>query len=306
MNNLKIKRVFIKNGSYHFDLGRDENGKRRCKKLCLVTDGESGLYKALAEFTRPKTTTIDDLLTVFLSKGIQKLAPTTQRDYCYYVRTQLRPVFGSMAPEDLKPTHVAQYLERRSKTANALANKEVACLSSAFEYAQRLGLCNGNPCRQVRRNRVRPKQRYVRDDEFLAVFNAAPEPLQDLMSSIYLMGLRPGEARGMLRSSLTPRGIRFEESKTGKIKEIEWSSALQFFITRATSRFPDSRYVFTNTKGERWTEWAMHSALQRLRAEVGGEPFTFHDLRAKAESDHKEGMGLLPLYKRAHRVTPVR
>jgi integrase len=306
MSNLKIKRVRIKNGSYHIDLGRDENGKRRSKKLSRIGDGESALYKALADFTKLKTTTIKDLLIVFLSRGIQRLSPRTQADYCYYARTKLCGAFGDMAPEDLEPTHVAQYLEKRSKMANAGANKEIACLSSAFEFGQRLGLCNGNPCRQVRRNRVRPKRRYVRDDEFRAVFNAAPEALQDLIAGIYLMGLRPGEARSMLRSSLTPNGIRFEESKTGKVKEIAWSPALQFFITRATSRFPESRYVFANSKGERWTNWAMHSAMARLREEVGGESFTFHDLRAKAESDHKEGMGLLPLYKRAHRVTPVR
>ena len=236
-----MSRVYIKHGSYHIDLGRDENGTRRGKKLSRVVDGESALYKALAEVTRPKTTTIDDLLTAFLGNGIRKLAPATQRDYLYYARTQLRPVFGSMAPEDLQPTHVAQFLEKRSAPAHALANKEIACLSSAFEYGQRLGLCNGNPCRQVRRNRVRPKHRYVRDDEFLAVLNAAPECLQDLMNGIYLMGLRPGEARSMLRSSLTPKGIRFEESKTGKIKEIAWSEALQFTIMRANRGGPGNR-----------------------------------------------------------------
>ena len=122
------------------------------------------------------------------------------------------------------------------------ANKEIAALSSAFEYGQRMGMSNGNPCRQVRRNKTKPKDRYVRDDEFLAVFNAAPEFLQDYMAGCYLMGLRPGEGRDMLRSSLTPRGIVFEESKTGKRKEIAWSPALQFFITRATSRFPESRW----------------------------------------------------------------
>jgi integrase len=157
----------------------------------------------------------------------------------------------------------------------------------------------------VRRNKVKPKDRYVRHDEFLAYFNPAPPHVQDLMAGIYLMGLRPGEARSLKRNQIMPHGVRFQESKTGKVRLIEWSAALQFFLTRATSRF-DSPYVFTNSHGDKWGKWAMHSVLRRLRDQIGGDSWTWHDLRAKAESDHREGMGLLPLYKRAHRVTPVR
>ena len=64
--------------------------------------------------------------------------------------------------------------------------------------------------------------------------------------------------------------------------------------------------VFTNSRGEKLTEWAAMSALQRVREKVGGAKFGFHDLRAKGESDHKTGMGLMALYKRRHVVTPVR
>ena len=125
------------------------------------------------------------------------------------------------------------------------------------------------------------------------------------MAGIYLMGLRPGEAREMRREQITPNGIRWQESKTGKVKIVEWSSALQFFITRASSRSPDSPYVLTNSLGGRWTEWVMHSVLRRIRQRVDVERWTWHDLRAKAESDSAEGMGLLPLYKRHTRIKPV-
>ena len=109
----------------------------------------------------------------------------------------------------------------------------------------------------------------------------------------------------MKRYQITPDGVRFQESKTGKVRLIEWSPALQFFLTRATSRAPMSPYVFTNSQGDKWTKWAMASVLRRLRRKIGGESWTWHDLRAKAESDHKDGLGLLPLYKRAKRVRPV-
>lgn len=325
---MAVDRVFIRHGAYHYDLGRDADGKRRSKLLCRVVDGEHAMYVALGELLQPKATTIGDLLTLYLSKGALGLAPRTQLDYASYA-PRLRNNFGHMAVGKLRPTHVAQYLEgRKVKGAGKLANKEIACLSSAFEYGQRLGLCDGNPCRQVRRNRVRAKRRYARHDEFLEHFNLASDEVQDLMAGIYLMELRPHEARDLRRAeSITPKGVHLEESKTDKMRLIQWSDpknggALQYFVLRATSRAPDSPYVFTNSDGKKWTVDAMQSAMKRLRdrviavrkkaaEEAGNEPkplatFTWHDVRAKGESDHQDGgMGLLPLYKRAHVVKPV-
>jgi integrase len=235
-----------------------------------------------------------------------ELSPRTQKDYFRSAHKRLIPVFGHLDPADLETSDVAQYLEGRKEKARVSANKEMACLSSAYEYGLRMGLVKSNPCRGVRRNKVRPRRRYVEDAEFLAVFNAAPEWFQDYMSGVYLMGVRPQEARDLLRTSITPKGVVFQESKTQKIRQIGWSDALQCFLTRATSRFPNSPYVFTNSKGQRLTEWAVHSMLHRIREQVGGEPFRIHDLRAKAESDHKTGLGLLALYKRRHVTSPVR
>jgi hypothetical protein len=326
-------RVFIRHGAYHYDLGRDEFGKRRSKVLCRVADGEHAMYEALGALLRPSAATIADLLRTFFAKGMGELAPRTQLDYVGY-GPKLIKHFGSMVPSALRPSHVAKYLQNRSdahdptKRAPRIANKEIACLSSAFEYGQRAELCDGNPCRQVRRNRVRPKRRYARHDEFLEHFNLASEEVQDLMAGIYLMELRPHEARDLKRAAaITPKGVLLEESKTDKMRLIQWSDpknggALQYFVLRATSRATDSPYVFTNSDGDKWTVDAMQSAMKRLRdrviaarkeaaKEAGTEraplaTFTWHDVRAKGESDHQGGgMGLLPLYKRAHVVKPV-
>src|SRR5690606_12801939 len=275
---------------------------------CRVTDGENELYAALARVTKPKAATIADLLDSFMVHGMTELAPVTQKDYRGYIKRQLRPIFGEIAPDDLESAHVGQYLEKRKKTARSVANKEVACLASAFQYGRRVGLCSADPTKGVNRNKVKPKRRYGRHDEFLLYFDAAPPCLQDLMAGIYLMVLRPGEARNLKKSSITPKGVVIEESKTDKVKLIEWSPALQYVLTRATSRHIESPFVFTNSRGEKWGEWAMHSALRRIRATLpeGTPTWTFHDLRAKGESDHKGGgHGLLALYKRSKVVTPV-
>ena len=96
---------------------RDENRKRRSKVLCRISDGESALYAALAEITRPKATTVSDLLDSFMIHGLKELAPTTQESYRGYINRQLKPLFGDMQPDDIEPYHIAQYLEKRKGKA---------------------------------------------------------------------------------------------------------------------------------------------------------------------------------------------
>lgn len=306
-----IDRVFPRHNAWHYDLGRDESGARRSVKLARFDDGEAAVYAALAKIITPKSTTIADMLLAFrVGDVFRDLAPRTQLDYCEYIDGGLIPTFGHMGPGELTTAEVAKYLRLEKKRgAGSQANKKVACLSSAYQFALGEGLAESNPCRGVRRNKTKARTRYVRDDEFLLYFDASPDYLQDILAGIYLMELRPNEARALLRSSITPKGVHIEQSKTDRLKVIEWAPALQFFLTRATSRYPGQPYVFTNSRGEPWTETAMHSALATVRATLpeGSPRWTFHDLRAKGESDHSDGgHGLLALYKRAKIVKAVR
>lgn len=297
-------RVHIKHGAYYYVAVVD--GKRKWRHLCRVSDGEAKLYVEYAKAIRGTPSTMTAIFDQYIGSGMTDLADGTKAGYLGYIRRSLRPVFGELEPEDIEAADIYEFLDiRREQGAKIVANREIACLSSVFNFAIRRRLARYNPRLGVARNKEIPKSRYIRHDEFLASFEAAEDYVQDLMAGIYLMGLRPGEARNLLKSQITPNGIRWEESKTGKIKLIEWSSALQFFITRACSRTPESPYIFSNSLGGRWTEWAMHSALRRLRSRVDGERWTWHDLRAKAESDSEKGMGMLPLYKRMSRIKPV-
>ena len=304
---MAIERVFTRHNAYHLDLGRDAEGRRRSKVLCRVADGEAALYAALAKVTTPGGATMKELFEAFQTFGMLDLAPATQGDYRGYIKRSLLKVFGEMAPADVTSVDVAKYLEKRKRQKHSpIGNKEIACLASVFQYAIRNGMATSDPTKGVKRNRVKPKDRYVRDAELDANMAKAPEWFEDYIQGLYLAGLRPGEGRALLKSQITPQGIRFEESKTGKVKLIAWSDTLRFHVTRASSRSPNSPHVFTGHRGGKLTKSGLNSAIRRLRKSVGGERWTFHDMRAKAESDHEEGMGLLSLYKRAHRVKPVK
>lgn len=292
-------KVHLSHGRYYYVTRKA--GKLVWTPLSREAEGRSALYDALADLSRPSADTVSDLLQAYVTHGMGELKPATVHDYRLRIKPLLK-VFGAMPPEGVATAHVARYLEARKKSGKAPSgNREVAVLSSAYNFGMRNGLIDcPNPCYGARRNKERPRTRYVRHEEFLEAFNRAPEPVQDLLAVAYLTGLRQKDLRTLKRSQISRDGILLEESKTGKRRLIEWSDSLRYFVTRAMTRAPKSDHVLTNSRGEPWGGWAIQSAMTRL-----GPDWTFHDLRAKAESDHKEGMGLMSLYKRARRTKPV-
>lgn len=305
-------RVRVKNGAYHYDCGRDATGKRSWKKLSRISEGDHALFKALADITNPRVRQLNDLFNKFLaSEKFRQYAPATQKDYEGYIARTLRPVFGHCDPNEITSGHIAQFLQRRlDGDAGVVANREMACLSSVYNFGLRTNDAKFNPCHGVSRNTERPRTRYVEHDEFRKVFDAVSEPFQDFLAALYLTGLRQGDIRSMKRSQITPQGLRVTHRKTagttGKTVLVSMTEALRYFIIRAQTRAPSSIYVFTNENGDPWGTWAIQSQVRRVRERIGRHDWTLHDVRAKAESDHETGLGLLPLYRRVQRITPVR
>jgi len=268
-------------------------------RLCRADDPEHVLYAALARVTSQG----DDMafvLTDYKTNALPKLALATQAEYERIINTRLIPVFGEMQPSDITSGLVAQYLKRREDAgAGVIANREVAVLSSAFNHAMRLGLADLNPCYGVRRNRERPKTRYVTNDELRAALRKAPTGLRHLLWGAYLTGLRQKDLISMTWDQVTEDGLEIQQSKDGKHLLIELTDSLRRLLWRCERR-STGRFVFTSTKGA-WNREALKSAMRRLDVD-----WTFHALRAKAESDHATGMGLMARYKRARRIRPTR
>lgn len=311
------KGVYQKNGRWYRVV------RNRWIALTRVDEGLPALRKALRE--QPSGTTpkvVSELLSAYLPQA--EISPATRREYERIADTRLAHHFGGMAISAVLPSHVAVYLEKRKRDGHPhMGNRERAVLSAAYEFAMRQGWANGNPCRGVRRNRETPRRRYVSDAEFLEAFEAAPEPLQDVLALALLTGLRQGDLRALKREAVTEAGIAVEEGKTGKRKLIQWSEALKFFVRRAierqealAARPADPRkhrqaravspYVLTNRFGEPWTLAGLQTAFKRL-----GTDWHFHDIRAKAASDAEHnilghGAGMLGVYLRHRKVRALR
>ena len=311
------KGVYEKNGRYYRVL------RNRWIGLSRVDEGLVALRLALRDIptSRPPGT-VAELLAAYLPQA--ELAPGTRLEYERIADTRLSHHFGSMPITSLTAAHVAMYLEKRKRDGHPyMGNRERAVLSSAYEFAMRHGWAQGNPCRGVRRNTERPRRRYVTDAEFLEAFEAAPEPLQDVLALALLTGARQGELRALRREDWKEDGLYVRESKTGKLRIVGRSEALRFFIERAYSRQVRiasiasdprrhrqarrlSKFILTNRFCLPWTLAGLQTAFKRLRTD-----WHFHDLRAKAASDAGgnilgHGAGMLGVYIRQQRVKALR
>ena len=316
------KGVYQKNGRWYRVVRNQWIG------LTRVDEGLVALRRALRETpTGRPPTTIAELLAVYLPQA--ELAPRTRAEYERIADTRLAHHFGAMHLTALRQGHVSRYLEKRKKADGhpTMGNRERAVLSSAYDFAMRQGWVDRNPCLGVRRNKERPRSRYVTDAEFLEAFEAAPEPLQDVLALALLTGARQGDLRALRHQDVREKVIRIVEGKTanttGKVRNVKRSAATDFFLARARARQleiaarpPDPRrhrqarvvsdHVLTNKFGEPWTMAGLQTAFKRL-----GTDWHFHDLRAKAQSDAKEnilghGAGMLSVYAREHNVAALR
>lgn len=226
-------------------------------------------------------------------------APRTQVDNRKELEN-LRRSFGNVDPAKIKPVHIYQYLDARGKVAKTRANREVALLSHVFTYAIRWGVIEANPCRDVQKFSEKPRDRYVEDWEYAAVYQLAPPIVQAAMEIAVITGMRQGDILALKRADLSEAGVQIVQAKTRKKQIFEWTPALRAAVELATGieRSISSMWIFATTTGRRYSSSGFQTAWQRLMDKaiadgVIANRFTFHDLRAKAGSEHHDATRLL-------------
>lgn len=277
----------------------------RWTRLGPKTMTEEEIQRAVWRLTTKGAGTLKAIMTDYMETRLKRRAPSTQKEYERIIRKRLIMGFGHMRPNEVSQQDIAVYLERRERKGHGPGgNREIAVLCSVFNHGMRLGECRFNPTYGVRRNEEKQRTRYVTDLELRDAMRKAGRPLRHLLWATYLTGFRQGDLRRLTKDDLTPEGVRVVQSKDGKHEMRLWTESLRKVIRRACER-SKCDYVFTNSYGHKWTKDSIGCAMSRLKAKTGAD-WHFHDLRAKADSDHKLGLGLMRRYNRATRRFAVR
>lgn len=304
-------RMRLKNGAYYFV----EPNTEKWIKLESQANQAKAFSKYYEVVDRPvQTNLMGDLLDRYMKEVAPTKSPNTYKDHIYSTKS-LRKVFSQMRAHEVKPYHVYKYLDVRGKQAPVRANREVSLLSSVFSSCIKWGVIESNPCRDVRRNKETPRDRYITDQEFLAVRELAPPMIQLIMDFAYLTGQRLGDVLKIKLSDMIDDGINLIISKVKKKAIIEWNEELRAVVAdaRALHGKVSSLYLFANHKKQPYTTHGFKCLWQRIMNQAVGkiiifkkkkdpktgklikiikevepviqERFTFNDIRAKAASD---------------------
>lgn len=259
--------------------------------------------------------TIGDLLDRYALEEIPTKKPATQNRAKQHVK-MVRSVFGNVLLQNLKPQHIYQYIDKRSRkltdedgkvTGGATtARHEIALLSHAYTKAVEWGYIDRHPFKgEVRLSKPKPRTRYIEDWEVIECLALSSKHrkgsvhlIQAYIRLKLLTGLRKSDLLRIREADLKEDGIHVKTSKTDKALVYEWTPDLIRAVekVKAARAVHISPFLFCTKRGscyvnettgrtEGWDSMWNRFMSRVLKETKVSERFTEHDLRAKCASD---------------------
>lgn len=236
--------------------------------------------------------TVASLIDWYLTEVAPKKAPRTYRDNLQEA-VYLKKGLGHIPYTHLKPHHVAQYRDTRGETAPIRANREKALLSHVYTKAMERGMVDFNPCRGVKRNPEKRRERMIEDHEYRAVYELAEASVKRLMTLIYRTCQRPEDLikcgpinlKKIDHEGREVRVLRINQGKTGKTVDIILAGELERLVDehfRATTVWPS--FVHTRA-GKRYTYSGLVAMFRRYVQKAGLSDFGIYDIKGKGATD---------------------
>lgn len=301
-----------KDGLVTYRLKVRAQGGEPARTINLGTDRAAAMRRALDLTARaPDEGTWGQLWRVYSAGAdFQALAEGTQVRYreCW---VQLAKVFEHGRVVATRPADVARYLRVERAAAPVVANREVAVLSNLANLAVERGDIDRNPCKEVRRNKERPRTRLVESAELEAfvawALNQGPSAvvLVSMAQFAALTGSRRVEFLQLHWPAVDEHVIRLRRAKQHGAERRELlgvSEALQQVMDRVQTLpgYNPMGAVFRAPRtGNPYAEQGFKAMWSRLMAKALAEKvvparFTFHDLRAHYTTYFKLRFGALP------------
>lgn len=213
------------------------------------------------------------------------LSPRSIRQY-NLVRERIDAAFVEFAPSQVKPSHIASFLDFYYEGTPNMGNIALIVMRTAFKKGVRWGLCDYNPARDIERFEEAKRDRYITDEEYLRIRTAAPAWLRLIIDMCYLTAQRIGDVLHIKQADITPDGISFQQQKGKKRLIVESSPELNDLVreARASSKIAGI-YLFAKSHS-----YPRHYSTVRRRwveacGAAGVDNAVMHDLRAKALTD---------------------
>ncbi len=273
--------------------------------------------------------TVAALCDLYLEQGIgMKKASTIVTDKGRIER-HIKPLLGKKRVPDVSRADIKRFLQdvANGKTSadiktglhgraivkggKGTASRTVGLLGGIFSYAFDCGLIETNPVRGIKRFADKKCDRYLSQQELVALGKALRDGLSDglnpqalaILKLLIFTGARKGEIETLKWADLDLESgyLRFSDSKTGQKAIPLNAGALE--ILAYLPRQDGSPYVFPAHRGDGHYE-GTPKVWRIVRAKAGLEGVRLHDLRHSFASIAVSGGASLPIIGALLGVTP--
>ena len=197
---------------------------------------------------RPMTAFVEE----FLDRQGRRWKPRTRDTNARIVRKDILPAFGRLTVDAITVEHVKDWFASMSDRPG-VANRAMPVLSMMMRMAELWGYRrhNSNPCRNTRRYRMKPMDRFLTADE-MARLNAVltrdefwcPNVVA-IVRLLMLTGCRFGEIASLEWDWIKDKRIHLPDSKSGP--RTAWLSSAARAVIDAIPRYSaDCPYLFPN------------------------------------------------------------
>ena len=292
-----ILRVYP-SGARSFTLESMVRGRRRYATVgnadaMTIPEARREARRLIASYTEPASRgsgprTLGHPMAAFAAEFLDRQArhwkPATRETNAGIVRRNILPAFGDMAVDAVTPEHVRDWFASMSERPG-VANRAMPVLSMMMRMAELWGYRphNSNPCRNTRRYRMKPMERFLTADE-MARLNAVltrdefrcPNVVA-IVRLLMLTGCRFGEIAALEWDWIADRRIHLPDSKSGP-RTVWLSSAARSVIDAIPRYGPDCPYLFPARPPTR-PIYTIQRDWNRIRNEAGLLGLRLHDLR---------------------------
>lgn len=294
-------RARVRNGVTYYTYDRGFVGGKRVEES-LGTDYLLAVQK-WADKHESKPT---EKLTVAWAIGKYRASPQfddvslgTQGDYNYAL-DKLLVAFGAAPLDEVRPSHITLYLDKRGMESKHRAGREKAVFSMVYTWAIARDFCAINPVAAIKVKRLPGRKMvYITDELLESVYQKASPSMKDAMDLAYYLGQRPADVLAMSESDIRSAFFDFTQGKTGKGMRISATATgldvLMKRIAERKSKFAvHCMQLLVDEAGKPMTKAKLRSRFEAARdaAGVDGAQFQFRDLRRKAGADMRDQGGI--------------
>lgn len=218
----------------------------------------------------------------------------------------LKPFFRGKTLQEMGPDLVEGYKAKRktdvtvrgTKVTEATINREIALLKTIFSMAVEWGRIDKNPLARVKKFKENHQKdmRILKDEEAIALIDAANSHLKPILIIALNTGMRRGEILGLRWENIDfdKDLIYIEDSKSGKPREVY----MNIMIFEALKELPrNSEYVFYNQDTQNHIT-DVKKSFKTACKNAGIKSIRFHDLRHTAATKMVEaGVDLVTVSK---------